>query len=270
MASFYSVLRYTPHPVSEESINFGLIAFSDEVVELCFTEDWSRATTFGRKHPTALREAVKELTRLHEQNALTAELVRHFAEKWQREVVLTPPRASTMAAPDLLEQLSRDVLRFPPEATHNAGKRYVLGVARTSVLSELVRRFKVSKNRARGAMRTGAEFEGRVKGHALDIALFNGAFLGGGLGMSLAHPSKPQVEREIDAVAFVLGDLRAQPAMRKKPLYVLAHTHGVDNRAVMRAEAVFSQVGGELVAEPRIEKWSRQFVELLPDQVFAD
>jgi hypothetical protein len=269
MGSYYSVVRYSPNPVSEESINFGLIVFSDEDVELCFTDDWHRAAAFGRKPPAALREVVSELTRLHNQNALTGKMVRHFSETWQREVSLTAPRASTLPASDLLERLSVDLLRFPAETGETAGKRHVLGVARTNVLSELVRRFKVSKNRARGAMKAGAELEGRLKEHSIDIALYNGAFLGGGLGMSLAQPSKPQIERDIDAVAFVLGDLKSQPALRRKPLYVLAHTKGVDAQAVKRAAHVFEQVGGELIAESKIPQWSREFVERLPGEVFA-
>jgi hypothetical protein len=269
MSSYYSVIRYTPHPITEESINFGLIVFSGNHAQLRVTEDWHRAKAFGHKAPLALKEAVGELTRLYEQNALTEKVIRRFAELWQREVSLTPPRASTLEADALLDKLSDELLRFPSEGAQVIGKRHVVRIAKQGVIDELVRRFKVSPNRARSTLKARAELEGAVKEHVLDIAVFNGRFLGGGVGVSFAISSRPQMEREIDAVAFAISDLRSQAEFKKKPLCVLAHTHGVDRDSVERASKVFQKVGGEFVAESRVPSWSREFVKELPERIFA-
>jgi hypothetical protein len=268
--SYYSVIRYTPNPLSEESINFGLLVFDGEVALLRVTEDWHRAKVFGRKAPTSLQEAIQYLVKLDEQNGLTEKVVRKMADAWQREVTLTPPRASTLEPEDLIERLTPQMLRFPETMGQTAGKRRVLRVARDGVLGELVRRYKVSRNRARGAVRSGTEVDGRLKEHTIDLAVYNGVFLGGAIGVSLAHGSKAQTDRELDGVAFAIEDLKNQPGFKKRPLYVLGDIQGLDQNRLSRTVDLFDKLGGAFIEERHVPKWSRHFVEELPEQVFAE
>ena len=43
MTAYYSVIRFVPDPVADESINIGIAAFSGSTVQLLFAEDFERA-----------------------------------------------------------------------------------------------------------------------------------------------------------------------------------------------------------------------------------
>jgi hypothetical protein len=270
MSSFYTVIRYTPNPIAEESINFGVIVFHGSDVEIRFTDDWHRAKTFGRKTPEVLRSVVRDLTKLYQQNALNEELIRKRVESWQREVTFTVPRASLLEPEVLIEQLSADLLRFPMEASHQVGKRQVVKEAKAGLTEELARRFKVSTNRARTAVKSRCELQGRVKEHVLDLGVYNGVFLGGGIGVSLSVAGRAQLDKEIDSVAFVIEDLRGGTDARKRPLAVICHTSNADTAVVDKAAKVFKQLGATFVPEKRVPGWSKSFVSDLPEHVFAD
>ena len=69
MSAQFSVIRYVPDPITEECVNFGVVAWDGERIRCRFLSNWTRVRSFGQQKLDFLREFAKEMT------AVTAHLV---------------------------------------------------------------------------------------------------------------------------------------------------------------------------------------------------
>jgi len=270
-ATFYSVIKYVPDPVADESINVGVAVFSGRRVRLAFTSEWNRARQLAARDPKALKRVVADLATQEKQGALSEEVIRRYAESWRNQVQWTPPRASVKDLDQLISEVSSLYLpRFATDAVkavRRPGKRRAIRIAITELTNQLTAKLHAPRRKARQLLKTDHVAAGKYEQHQLDLAIVNGHLKAGAFALSFAVANKQQLKRDIDAVAFGVEDVIRQ--QRRVPMFVLGYTEDPNGDDVKRAQALFNQLNSTFVPNSRIPAWSKTLVrDFVGDDLF--
>jgi Protein of unknown function (DUF3037) len=259
MPSRYSIVQYVPDLVSDERINVGVLVFEGNQVRSHFLRDWRRVRSFGGQDVGFLRKFARQVEDLGDPqikiemdvDALTAEMLEGAPERWANSIQLTPLRASTLPADELLEQTSRRFLRERVPATRGRDRRAAASLASRHLLEAV---------RGQGArkpelyVKRNLKVDGSLEDHHLDVALKNGKLRLGVLGLSFEARSPADVLKEISATAWTIDDVRNAI---KIPMAVIALLPKSRSKSYDRAERVFTGLGATLVPEDEISDWAK-------------
>ena len=269
MRAFYSVIRYVPNPVADESINVGVVAFNGDEVALRITSDWSRARQLAHRDPSLLKQTASDLATELKEGRLKENTIRRYAETWHNQIQWSEPRPSLNGVNELVGEVAAVYLpRAVAKVPRKLGKRRAVRIAIDELTRQLTEHFHMPRSKVRQLIKTDHPATGRLEQHELDLAIVNGALEAGAFALSFASPNRQQIKRDMDALAFGVEDVRR--ANRGVPLYVLGYTEGANRDEVRRADALFRQLNSTFVPNSKIPAWSKSVVGDLPQNLLSD
>lgn len=268
MPAFYSVIKYVPNPVADESINVGVVAFSGDEVSLRFTSDWARARQLSNRDPSILKQTVADLTSELKNGRLSEPTIRRYAETWHNQIQWSEPRPSLNGVDELVEEVATVYLpKFERKPPRRLGKRRAVKIAIDELTRQLTMKFHAPRSKARRLIRTDHVATGKLEQHELDVAIVNGILKTGAFALSFASTNRQQLKRDMDALAFGVEDVRR--ANKGVPLYVLGYTEDTDSEEVRRAQVLFRQLNSTFIPDSKIPAWSKSVVGKLPQDLLA-
>lgn len=267
MTSYYSVIKYVPDPIADESINVGVIAFSGSNVKLHISSNLGRAQAFAKKNSNTLIKALSDIQKMLLAGHLSESSIQRLSESWINQVQFTQPRFSSKSVDELLVDITSMFLLSEDVEIINRrpGKRSAVKLAVDSITSQLRLRFKTSKSEARKLIRLDYPAVGKLESHDLDLAIVNGVLRTGAVAINFNQENKSQLRRDIDATAFALEDMRK--INKRTPFFVIGFSQVDDQSEMSRAIALFNNWKISIVTENKIPIWSEQLVRDLPNNM---
>lgn len=221
MTAHYTIVQYVPDPTADERMNIGVIAWDDTRVYSNFVSDLSRARAFGGKNIKFLREFadyVRDLTKdsNRDYREFSPARIDKIISSWTDSIQFTARRGSTKSAPELIAQLQ---LRFLP--IHETLQVAKISLTRSAAVKAAYKCvFDTVKARApkeaRHLVRKNQSLTGKFNSHVFDIALVNGSPFGAVNALSLGLINRGQLQRDIDASAWIFDDVRICMAGQKE------------------------------------------------------
>jgi len=124
VASRYSVIRYVPNPISEESINVGVAVFGGGPPIFRFVADWNRARRFSGEATEFIERFARQISDrqigiFEDSGIWDEEQLRKVLGHWHNSIQFTAPRASLKEPEELIEEVSTTFLRgAAPRESH--------------------------------------------------------------------------------------------------------------------------------------------------------
>ena len=264
MASFYTVVQYVPDPVADERVNIGVIAFNDGAVVSRFLRNWSRVRQFGEHDMAFLQSFAANISRAGTPSLpipglpgtpLTPESVRKLSGEWIHSVQLTEPRASILDPKDLLDDMATRLLRDPPRHPHAfRDKRSIIRKAKVgleaAVGDESSIKIRVNNVSVRGGLAD----------HRFDLGVANSKLLLVAKGLSFEGPASRELEREVDATAWALSDIREAQDDKPNLAVVALPPKSRSRQHYELAKGIFGELGADVVEESQVTEWSANVV----------
>ena len=123
MVSRYSIIQYVPDPIAGERINFGVIAFDDDQIQVRFLENWKRVHCFSQENIEFLKDFTNRMKGAtssglmvpgEEPSDLTRqERLLKISHDWQNSIQITSPRKSLGEVELVANQISGLFLKEP-------------------------------------------------------------------------------------------------------------------------------------------------------------
>ncbi|WP_008309080.1 DUF3037 domain-containing protein [Leptolyngbya sp. PCC 6406] len=214
MVSRYSVIQYVPDPISDERINFGVVAFDEDRVLVRFLAGWERVRCFGHRQDLPL---LKDFARQMEASAKLGQvfpgdqpngLPRHerllkVAQGSMNAIQFTEPKGSLEPTENLLEDMAQIYLKEmeqqPKARDRQAAARITINIVRDLLIRQ------VGPEKAKGLLKRKYELLGRHQAHTFDVAVANGkpCFAAHGISFEVQPP-----ETVRDALAWMIADVK--------------------------------------------------------------
>ncbi len=271
MSSFYSVIRYVPDPIANESINIGVVVFGEGKPTFRFLKRWNRAHYFGKETTGFLREFADSMSSgqidMFDKEDLTNEdVLKSVLGRWRNSVQFTSPRGSLRSPDQLLGEVVKIYLR---EAIPQGKNKRILREQAVALAARTVHHVIADRFGAAGKILVKRRFalEGNLDKHDFDLVIANGSPYLGAYALSFQVPDTVGLRREIDAAAFALEDVRK--ADRRLPLAVVAVPSKKTNDAYDRAKRIFRSVGAQFIEHEKFENFSTKIVKQMPQEVAA-
>lgn len=265
MATHYSIIRFVPDAVANESINIGVIAIADNVIKTAFIKSWSRARALGGKKADYLREIVKDISARQELLFTDGEMwsenaIREYLSKWRHMIECTELRGSVKSIDSLLPELVslylKDIQKPRSKiTTRKAGAAAAFNAASFAVLAKF-------GSEGQDLVKRNQIVPGKIEGHECDVALVNGKLYGAALGFSFQVADSAHLKTEVDAIAFAIEDMRAaNPSLPIAVSYVppTSRTSSFD-----RAKNVLTSVGAEFIDYKNVSAWANRAADKIP------
>lgn len=269
MTTQYTVIKFVPDPVANESINIGLLAMSNDESRVHFLTDWRRARALGPKSAGYLPEFAREFQQRQEElfstgKVWTVDALKTYCEKWRHVVQFEPPRASLRALDALFPQLIRLYLKEGSVRAKAPSRRTAASAVYVAVTSALQRRY---GQPGAGLVKRGFELRGKLDSHPYDVAIVNGATYGAALGMSFASGSSATIRREIDALAFAVEDVRS---IQSNVPIAVAYVADGDRENVRRASRIFRALNATFLPHDRVTSWAQSAAKGVPREALGN
>ena len=270
MPSTYSVIQYVPDPLTDERINFGVVAVGDGEVHTRFVRRWGRIGSFGSGDVKFLRDLARVLDEATDDQlvldgASGAELNEQFlmdsAASWKNSIQVTAPRASTRPAVELVDDVARRFLRASqPRQRRGRDRRAAVSLA-AQRMDEALR--EAGGKRAQRLLKRSVDVQGRIEEHEFDLGLANGQLLLGVLGLSFESQSPHDSLRNLHAAAWTFDDTKsANPDLRLAVVMLPPKTR---SNAYDRALQVFGALEVEPVPEDQLDEWAPEAARAIVD-----
>jgi hypothetical protein len=271
MLSRYTIFQYVPDLISGERINFGIAAYDEREIEVRFISRWSRVRQFAGKDVAFLKDfadRIREsadasalLTDVGEIRRLDHELITRMAARWKRSIQVTEPRVSTLSCHRLADQIEAKVLRSGAGETKSGGLRKVAqqavvhGVrAAVSAVDDVV------DGNARDLVKTSAVLRGELTDNRFDAVVQNGTPILAAHGISFQGTSDGHAANAVNAISFMLADVRHR--LKDIPLALVALPPRIDvTGEYERALEICRQIKVDVVGPGDVEQWARPVVE---------
>jgi hypothetical protein len=116
MASYYSIIRYVPNPISEECVNIGVAVFGGGAPLFRFITDWSRPRRFGGESVEFLERFAQQVSSTQlgifsDSGTWDERRLQGILGRWHNSIQFTLPRASLREPSILLEEIVALFLR---------------------------------------------------------------------------------------------------------------------------------------------------------------
>ncbi len=263
MPSNYTIVQYRPDPASDERLNIGVIAWDADGAHAVFVETWERVRSFGGCDVSFLRELAQSMQgRLADglalpDDGLTDELREQLIGELGHSVQLTPARGAEEEAPQLVSSLAARFLYSPPPRAKPArGRRTATSHAYRAIKAA------VDARKPSGAARRvhlHRNLEGKLGAHQFDVVLANGKPLAAVNALSFEVASKRDLQREVDATAWALDDVRHLDEALPLAVFVLPPTNSGAEQVFRSASKVFKGLGAKLLDDdPAMARWAKR------------
>jgi hypothetical protein len=266
MASRYTIFQYVPDLISGERINFGLAAYDDESVHVRFLDRWSRVREFAGKDigflkhfAGRLRESADSSTLLIDVGTVTRldhALITKMAERWMHSIQVTEPRASMLSARALADQMSTKVLRQSGRTQPTARRKIAQQAAINGVRAALD---EATHGRSKELLKPGGILKGELTENKFDAVVQNGTPVLAAHGISFQGPSEGHATNAVNAISFMLSDVRHRYA--EMPLALVAIPPRFDvSGEYERAQEICAKLHVDVVDPNLVEEWARPTV----------
>jgi len=196
-----------------------------------------------------------------------------FASTWRHALQFTPPRASLLAADDLLDRMSASMLKEPTHVPRPDTKLSLLRRARVS-LTDHIRTNLVAADDTLGdvvddLVHVRATVSGRMEPHPVDLAIRNGHTIVGV--QAVAFPKEPsaRTRKDVSATAWLLKDV--QESAEAPTMAVLVAPPADSQRDDYRhAKDLFEGLDAEVVTASQLEPWAMRTAEAVAIQLAAN
>ncbi len=249
--SYYSVLQFVPDPRTDERINVGVVATDGETTDTRFVEDLRRAATFGLIEASALRSTLADLQR--EIEATTADELQILADTWRHAIQITPPQASLLDLPTLLDQIAELMLRHRPARRRTNTKTQIIARARSSIIHAITALDLDGVGRVDSRM----PIQGQHRPHEVDLTLSNGKVLVAAQAISFARPASPQVDRDVDATAWLIKDI-ADTVDHPSLAVIIGPPPDKNRHDFQEATGLFQEINADIVLTGEMDGWAKE------------
>jgi hypothetical protein len=278
MPAKYSIVQYTPDPVTGERINIGVIAFDEEFIRVRFVSKWDRVRQFANQDIRFLKAFAQELTEsastalllpgLERYPKLTQDRVEAMAGNWINTIQLTEPRASLKSVDELLSDVAA---RFLSEPIRNKrgfrDRRAAVSLATSRIRHALIQR--VGDEDAEDLLKQQAALQGKRQPHTFDAVVANGVPYFAVHGISFELPEARILKFQIDAAAWSIADVHEYD--QTFPIGVMTLPPLSDEDELPRLEElyrrtikVYTELGATVLTEQDIETWAQQMAQRIP------
>lgn len=271
MPSNYTIVQYRPDPASDERLNIGVIAWDADGAHAAFVETWERVRSFGGCDVGFLREFAQSMqSRLADElelpdDELTDELVEQLIGNLGHSVQLTPARRADEEAPKLVSSLAAHFLYSPPHRAKAApGRRNATTHAYRAIRAAVHAR---SPKAARQLVHLHRGVEGKLGEHRFDVVLANGKPLAAVNALSFEVKSIGNLQRDVDATAWALDDVRHLNEKMPLAVFILPPTTNEAERVFHSASKIFKGLGARILDdEPATARWAKRQLRRLPQK----
>jgi len=277
MVSRYSIIQYVPDPIAGERINFGVIAFDDDQIQVRFLEKWGRVQCFSQENSEFLKDfanRMKEATSSglmvpgEESSDLSRqERLLKISQDWQNSIQITPPRKSLGAVELVADQISGLFLKEPlPEVKSILRDRTdAAKIAKVMVRDVLQKRFK--PDLVKNLLNKTNELPGKRESHQFDATVMNGKPYFAVQGISFeVHPPKHTTE----SVSWMISDVRDSNS--DIPLAVLVlppkqNTGKYDEllKLYEQKTELYEDQGATILKEESLGEWADRQLAIISD-----
>jgi DUF3037 family protein len=268
MATLYSVIRYLPSALSDESVNVGLLFVDGHTVKIRSLQEWDRLKCFAGREWKSVRRLIADIkdapaSVLDINPADNADKLNEKLSHWQRSLRFSEIRGSLEKSDALAQSLSSVFLRQATEnrLDINGRRKAIVDNIYAAVQSAYAVRF---DRRPTGLLKRDIKAAGRRTQHKVDVGIANGSLYAGAFAISFANVQENRQWRDTDAIAFALEDMTIDKA--QTPLAVLLDVPE-ETSASARARTLFGDFGAELLTTNQIQTWAQKAVMNVPDDV---
>lgn len=265
----FSIVKFIPDPIANESVNIGVVAVSGETCRVQFLKDWRRASALKPGSSAYLRQIANELANVQgnlfgqREGKWNLEMLRECAGHWRNVIQFETPKASLKEIDDLFPDLIHLYLKETNRKAQAPSRRTAASSVYAAVELQLE---KTHGEGALGLLKRDYELVGKIESHSYDVAIANGTPYGAALGLSFASGSTTSVRREVDALAFSVEDVRS--THRRLPLAVVyVSDHRPDE--VSRAARIFGKLGASFIEHKEITNWANVAANAVPKAALA-
>jgi hypothetical protein len=272
MTSYFSQIQYVPDPITGERINIGIVVVDPTGSRFQFVQDWKRAATFGGGQDIGfLKEFADEATTngaawLAKGSLASTETLTKSLGRWQNKIQFSKPLPSVKGYAELLEDLAPRFLHLTevePATPHRGrGREKAILTATKSLAAAMRERY---GHAPRGILQRDLDLAGKIESHKIDVGLKNGELYGGAFAVSFETNSPRSQERDTDAIAFALEDLRT----RHDDLAVIVLPPHPVTPTYQRSRRIFKALDVRTLAEKQLPAWASALVEKLPKDIRA-
>jgi hypothetical protein len=274
MTSLYSVVKYLPDPVADESINIGVVAFGDEGPQFRFVQNLNRAKLLGDNDVSFLRDFIESVRdgrvgALGDPKNWNQESLSRLLGKWHNVIQFTPPRASGKSVGPLIEDLSKLFLKGSStegaaEGVTTQGRSYAVRLSKSLVVGALTKRW--GQPVARELVKSGHTLAGSAGAHEFDVAIVNGSAYLAARAISFRVQDTQTLRTKVDAAAFAVTDLAERQAKIDTALLVLP-PRSREQEAYKRALAISKKKKMKMLEADEFKAWVSNVVSRLPEKV---
>src|ERR1700730_13403942 len=228
MPAHFTIVQYVPDPTADERINVGVIAWDKDRVRCQFLADWRRVRAFGAGDIAFVRDFAATLSSrtsaqgslpLDEKGQIDAGRLEKMVGNWRHAIQFTDPRGSLKDPNSLLAEVAPIFLR-EPRASHERGRsRRSAAVLAAKVITDAVR--KELNSDPTHLVKRDEVLSGRLDKHRFDVVLKNGKAVAAVHALSFEIGEGDYLEREIQATAWTLDDVRQKNANLPLAVFVL-------------------------------------------------
>lgn len=265
MSTQFSVIRFVPDVIANESINVGVIAMSGQDVKIQFINSWHRARALGGEKAAYLRDFVKDMSARQETlfgrgDTWSEASIKEYLGRWRHMVECTELRGSIKPIDQLLPELVSLYLKDARAARAKVLTKKTASAAMFSAVSMAVQEKFGSDGQE--LVKRNLVVPGDIDQHECDVVLLNGQLYGAALGLSFRVADTPYLKTEVDAVAFAIEDMRA--ANKRLPI-AISYVPPVRSSANFnRAKRILTSVGAEFIDYRHTQDWANRATKKIP------
>lgn len=262
MTSRYALVQFHPDPTSDERLDVGVIAWDAAGAHVVFIESWERVHAISLDEVRQLQDFAELVrARLADGGGLpfdeaTGELADEFAAAPAPGIRLSPVRSAPEAASKLVASLSAQ-LHYPPaapKARRVRDRRIAASHAHGAILAALRKRAPKEAARLVHARRM---LDGKFGQHLFDVVLAGDEPTAAVDALSFEVTSPRHLQRDVDAIAWALDDVRKLHGKLPLAVFILPPTNPGAEGVLKAASKVFRGVGASLItAEPSMARWA--------------
>jgi len=273
MSAQFSVIRYVPDPITEECVNFGVVAWDGERIRCRFLSNWTRVRSFGQQKLDFLREFAKEMTAVTARQLplrainpvpiLGEDQLKKIINTWSDNIQFSPARGSIKDVDALISDIAPLFLKVPRTARAGVRTRVVAAKMAANILLDAVRQR--APDEAARVVRTKEIVDGATDRHKLDVALANGHLIAGVQAISFEINASEHLDKEILAIKWAISDIRQRNRRVPMAIFALPPKGGGARSAYRDAGRVFAALHADMVTnEQLMQQWASERARAIP------
>ena len=188
---------------------------------------------------------------------LTDELLQQWIGDVAHSVQLTPAQGAPEDAKKLISSLAARFLYAPPPRPKKGRDRRTAASHAYRAIKAAVHRKAPKRSKPLVHLQLHGMLEGKLGEHRFDVVLANGKPLAAVDAISFEVRSKANLQREVDATAWALDDVRRLNKDMPLAVFVLPPTNAEAEQVFRAASKTFKALGAKVMQdEPALARWA--------------